>query len=682
MIYHQKTVPKVEKYSYLLKAAAIVSSLLLASCGDNSGDDARSNYLHDKLIMLSDSIGYANPRFIEKCDSLMAQSKDSMDYYEIFATKGMRYTVADPADSMLYYADRILRWTNTREKKSLRLNGIESRGYALKASYYHIMRQNTDSAIHLFSKAYIKAMNSDIIYNVPNLAANLGDAYVFKDDLPNAAHWYRRALYVADSLNLPERSIASIYMGLGRIYTQLQDYPTARKYYEYADARFSMMKYNMQVYFLNNYGNLFYYSRNYDAAKNMFLRMKSHIGTSGQENINDINLCKINLADVYLNLGNADSASILVDEVEPYYRKLNVESCLYYIGTIKIGIAIQKRQLDKVREIIAGEHFTYPVEQSLKGIRARYMKRYYSLTGDYKTALKLTEQTQAEEDSMAHNKMNMRSAEIMMRFTADTLKLHHEMAISKKNEEVTAARVTIVIIILLMVTIVLASAYKLMYIKKKRLQLQLKVISLRQENIRQRVSPHFIFNVLNHQIGHDTPGDDNTLVELSNLIRCNLELLGESSISLRKELDFVDRYLAIEQKLMGEQVNYTKDIKCDMDEVKLPPMLIQILVENAIKHGLRATEKEKQLTISAEEDGDSCKIRVEDNGKGFDCTKQSVNSTSTGLNVVRQTVTFINSANKSKMHFSISNVTAADGSVSGCRATLTIPKNISFTNYK
>lgn len=672
----------MEKYSYLLKAAAIASCVLLASCGDNSGENTRSEDQHANLIMLSDSIGYANPHFLEKCDSLMAQSRDSMDYYEIYATKGMRYTVADPADSMLHYADRILRWAYTNEKKSPRLSGIESRGYALKGSYYHIMRQNTDSAIQLFSKAYIKAMDSDINYNAPNLAANLGDAYVFKDDLPNAAHWYRRALYVADSLNLPERSIASIYMGLGRIYTQLQDYSAAQKYYEYADARFSMMKYNMQVYFLNNYGNLFYYSRNYDAAKNMFLRMKRHIETSGQENINDINLCKINLADVYLNLGNADSASILVDEIEPYYRKLNIESCIYYIGTIKIGIAIHKRQLDKVREIIAGEHFNYPVEQSLKGIRARYMKRYYSLTGDYKTALKLTEQTQAEEDSMAHNKMNMRSAEIMMRFTADTLKLHHEMAISKKNEEVTAARVTIVIIILLMLTIVLASAYKFMYIKKKRLQLQLKVISLRQENIRQRVSPHFIFNVLNHQIGHDAASDDNTLIELSDLIRINLELLGESSISLKKELDFVDKYLAIEEKLMGEQVNYSKDINCDTEEVKLPPMLIQILVENAIKHGLRPIDKEKQLTIRAEQDGDSYKISVEDNGKGFDCTKQSVNSTATGLNVVRQTVTFINSANKPKMHFCICNVTAADGTVSGCRATLTIPKNISFTKYK
>ena len=209
----------MEKYSYLLKAAAIASCVLLASCGDNSGETTRSEDQHANLIMLSDSIGYANPHFLEKCDSLMAQSRDSMDYYEIYATKGMRYTVADPADSMLHYADRILRWANTNEKKSPRLSGIESRGYALKASYYHIMRQNPDSAIQLFSKAYIKAMDSDINYNAPNLAANLGDAYVFKDDLPNAAHWYRRALYVADSLNLPVMSIVFNDTATTEIYT-------------------------------------------------------------------------------------------------------------------------------------------------------------------------------------------------------------------------------------------------------------------------------------------------------------------------------------------------------------------------------------------------------------------------------------------------------------------------------
>ena len=676
-------VVNVGKYCNLLKAAAMASALLLTACGKNSGEDTRSELQHDRITMLVDSIGYASPKFMAICDSLLSLAKDSADYYELFATKGMRYTIANPADSMLYYADKTLVWTNSISNMTPRIMGIKSRGYALKASYYHTMRQDNDSAIIYFTKAYSTAMQSDIIYNAPNMAANLGDAYVFRDDLPNAAQWYRRALYVADSLNLPERSIASINMGLGRIYTQLQDYGNAQKYYEDADARFNMMKYNMQVYFLNNYGNLYYFSGDYLAAKNMFLRMKRLIeDNGGDKNINDISLCKINLADVYLNLGNTDSAQILIDEIEPFYRKYNVESAIYYIGTIKIGIAVKKGQLDRVKQIVSGEHYKFPIEQSMKGIRARYMKQYYSLTGDYRKALELTELTQAEEDSMAHNKMNMRSMEIMMRFTADTLKLHHEMAINKKNEEVMTARVTVMIIILALVTVMLSSAYMFIYIKKRRLQLQLKVINLRQENIRQRISPHFVFNVLNQQIGLGGQKDDNTLVELSKLIRRNLELLGKSSISLKEELDFVDSYVTIEQKLIGESLHYCKDIRCDIQQLCLPPMLVQILVENAIKHGLKAIDKEKHLTIRVIEDNDDYSVTVEDNGKGYDCRIQSPNSTATGLNVIRQMITFINGGNKSKMHFGITNITDDKGNTVGCKATLKIPKNISFNNFK
>ena len=73
---------------------------------------------------------------------------------------------------------------------------------------------------------------------------------------------------------------------------------------------------------------------------------------------------------------------------------------------------------------------------------------------------------------------------------------------------------------------------------------------------------------------------------------------------------------------------------------------------------------------------------VENNGKGYDCRIPSPNSTATGLNVIRQMITFINSGNKSKMRFSITNITDEKGNAVGCKATLRIPKNISFNNFK
>ena len=443
---------------------AIISIMTMIACGDNAHKHSRSEKQTERLSLLYDSIGYANENYLRICDSLLNNTHDSLDYYEIFVAKGGHYTISNPADSMLFFANNTIAFVVRHKDKNERLNGIASKAYSLKATYFHQLRQNNDSAIALFKKAYDYAMQSDYMQSAADMAANTGDAYIFKDDLPKGAEWYRRALYLADSLNLPEKSTASIYMGLGRIYTQMQDYTTAREFYEDAEKRYAIMQPNMKIYFLNNYGNFYYYQHDYPNALKMFLRMRDEIvtqqGAEGND-ASDINLCRINLADVYLNLGNTDSAQVLVEKCEPFFRKYNIEAAIYYANTIKIGICLNRKNLACVRNIIGGEHYHYPIERPIKRIRARYMKHYYIMTGNYDKALEIIEQSRNEEDSLAHNKMNMRADEIMLRFTADTLKLHHQIAINKKNDEMNAAYITISIVILLLIILTLGTAYQI-----------------------------------------------------------------------------------------------------------------------------------------------------------------------------------------------------------------------------
>ena len=659
----------------------IISVMAMIACGDNGHKHQRSKEQDNRLALLYDSIGYANENFLSICDSMLRQAQDSLDYYDIFVAKGGHYTIHNPADSMLYYANKTIAFIDRCEYKGERLYGLAGKAYSLKATYFHQMRQEKDSAITLFKKAYDYALQSDIKQSAADMAANTGDAYIFKDDLPKGSEWYRRALYLADSLNMPNKATASIYMGLGRIYTQMQDYKTASYYYKDAEKQYDIMQPNMKIYFLNNYGNFYYYQQDYTNALKMFLRMKDEIertqGADGND-ANDINLCRINLADVYLNLGNIDSAQVFVNKCEPFFRKYNVEVAIYYINTIKIGICLKKNNLQCVRNIIDGENFRYAIEQPLKSIRARYMKDYYIMIGNYDKALEIIEQSRQEEDSLAHNKMNMRTNEIMLRFTADTLKLHHQIAINKKNDEMNAAYLTIAIVILLLIILTLGTAYLIIYIRKRKLQEQLSIINLRLENARQRISPHFVFNVLNQQIGkHDD--NDNTLVEMSKLIRYNLELMGKSYISLAEEMEFVDHYVSIQKKLIGDSMHYIKNIKGDIEHIIVPAMIVQILVENSVKHGLKAIEGEKYLTISILQENGTTYITVEDNGPGFNCCKQNDYSTSTGLKVVRQIINLTNSNNKAKIKFAICNITSTDGdNILGCRASLTIPNNIKY----
>ena len=101
-------------------------------------------------------------------------------------------------------------------------------------------------------------------------------------------------------------------------------------------------------------------------------------------------------------------------------------------------------------------------------------------------------------------------------------------------------------------------------------------------------------------------------------------------------------------------------------------MMVQILTENAILHGLKNKEGEKRLCIKVEDMGTQVRITVSDNGPGFDIRSDYGERTRTGLNIIRSTVSTLNMENgKTKIRFDIKNE-------NGCHASLTISKDIKY----
>ena len=110
--------------------------------------------------------------------------------------------------------------------------------------------------------------------------------------------------------------------------------------------------------------------------------------------------------------------------------------------------------------------------------------------------------------------------------------------------------------------------------------------SLRLKNIRNRISPHFIFNVLNREISSLKDRESNhRLYELVKLIRYNLELTESLAVTLAEELDFVKTYIGLEEQVLqpGFEFHIDIDPALDIHRVKIPVMLLQIPVENAVK---------------------------------------------------------------------------------------------------
>jgi len=140
------------------------------------------------------------------------------------------------------------------------------------------------------------------------------------------------------------------------------------------------------------------------------------------------------------------------------------------------------------------------------------------------------------------------------------------------------------------------------------------------EALRMQLHPHFLFNTLNAisvLIDRDPEDARRTLGRLSDLLRLTLEYDGVQEVPFEREMDFLDRYLAIEKTRFGDRLTVRLDVDPDVMHASIPAMLLQPLVENAIKHGINRQRGPGIVEISARRNDGTLRLQVRDNGVGL-----------------------------------------------------------------
>ena len=620
------------------------------------------------LACIDDSVEAMSVHAPEIIRKALASATDSLTYYEYYVRKAKYFCLSATPDSLYPILDQTISYCKLQPATERR-NSLLAYAYNCKAIAYHNYRKNPDEVIRLYKDATTLLANSDAKDQMPKVCANLGDAYIFKSQLPEAAACYRRALFLVDSLRLPSSENITLYLGLATIYLQLNDFDTSLKYYQQTEKYFSQMTVGMQAYYLNNYGNYYYYTKNYKASLQKFLTMKAFLEKHHKTDTFDMYLCKLNLADVYLNLDKVALSEKYLDEIEPWFAENGNEVSIYYVNSIRIGQAVKRGNMAMVKDILSHEKKSDSMEFSLRQIRNRYLRKYYEAIGDYRGAYDNLRTDVQQNDSLEHNRIKMRASEIMNRLAQDTIRLHHNLDVIQR------AYATMVAIVSLVVVIILIFALLVMRSRKRNAQDKMRNMQLRLACVRNRISPHFVFNVLNGKILKSNEHDANDLLDLTKLIRANLDLSCRLDVTLREELDFVKRYVDVEKQLVGDDFEFAINIaeSVNIDQVRIPSMFVQILVENAFVHGLKGWDGHKIIHIGISKEGKNTCIKVRDNGPGFDI--RSVGKKRTGLNVITQTIVIVNERNKNKMTFSLNNE-QENGKNVGCVATIVIPENI------
>ena len=139
--------------------------------------------------------------------------------------------------------------------------------------------------------------------------------------------------------------------------------------------------------------------------------------------------------------------------------------------------------------------------------------------------------------------------------------------------------------------------------------------------LRAQLDPHFLFNTLNSVVASVPPGQRATrdlVAQLAGLMRYTLAAARRDRVLLREELDFVRDYLALERERMGDRLAVEIDADPDALDVLVPPMLVQPLVENAVRHGLAPTAEGGTVRVEARLVGDAVHVLVRDDGAGPD----------------------------------------------------------------
>ena len=666
----------------IIACIAVVTITLLVCNPKHSNNDMAQN---GNLRRLDDSIAALAPSALQAIERGMNEANDSTTYYEYVLREARYYSLTERPERADTLIDRVTAFVMHQDDGyyatngtclSPRLNSLMAGAKACQAARYMSNHRDPRRIVALNKETYNLLLNSNSKHNLPKTCANMADAYMLCNDLPNAAKWYRRALFLVDSLDLPQKENITLYMGLAQIYVTLRNYYKAKFYNDQTEPHVKEMSPSMQAYYVNNLGNYYYFQGDYKNALQTFLRMKKLLEQHGMVRTFDMYLCKINLADVYLNLGKLNDATAMLDDVEPYFRAQGDNTSIYYCNTIRFGIAVKAGRMKEAGRLMTDKTDESLIPYTLVNIRNRYKRRYYELTGNYDKAYALLNRSIAYNDSIEHNLSNMRSAEIMSRFTTDTLQLHRDLAIEHKNAEIQSIKFTSTLAISIAVTSILLLILWYLYLRKRRFKIQLRMMNLKLDNIRNRISPHFMFNVLNNRIIKSDVKESNELTELAQLIRANLDMSSTLGVELQKELEFVQQYVRVESYLMGDDFNFSIDIAPDVDtsRVKIPSMFIQIMTENSIKHALRNKEGVKLLSITVRREQHNTVIRVTDNGPGFN---PATLRRKTGMNIISQTIAVINVRNKDKIRFAIRNIYSPDGQqTKGCEATLKVPDGV------
>ena len=626
-----------EKYKTMKMLLVLMSSILLFSCEENH----------------------------QSANIPMQQTMDSLK---------MWYTQME-GDSMEAASRRIKIYLDqhqddsTEPMRKLRTEWLKARGV-----YFSAIKGLPDSALTYTEQALTEMQGLKGMDEIRVLAmANRADFYRQLGQLDKSADAYLQALQTADATGVSDSLKIPLMLGISTAYTFMGDYSNSQRWWQRLGTMVPIMKRGDQFIYYNNLGNDFYFQAKYQEARDCFQKAAELVKGDADKQW-DYYTAVANLGEIYIRLQQADTAQQMIQQADSFFRRVNFPPLIYYIATSHMELKMLEGDIQGAQAIAASSPKDDISIPAAKVLRLKALERLMKKTGRWKNAMDIHDELHLLNDSIQTIQSSMRMSAQLLQYRHDKQLLEKQQEIDHQQMKNRLAWALLMVAILTVIVMVILYQLRRRRQRMQELATRQQIVVLRMENTRNRITPHFIYNALSHEMLEQMKGRAVDLNALTQLLRRGVEQADMLDTTLSEELRFVDYYVEIEGRQMGNKLCYHKEIANEVnpDNVHLPAMTIQIFVENAIKHGLQRQGGE--LTIRVGRQSDNTLIEVIDNGRGLGTSKPMEH---TGMKVVRQTIQMLNEHNRQQITFGIANATP-----SGCRAWLLVPDdfNYSFTS--
>lgn len=657
----------------LLMSAFLLTTFV--SC-QNDKNEIRPN---QEVAEINDTLRAGNiPHAIEMTETLKRKALakgDSALWSEAMVEQGIIAYYQGNAPLVLASADSAILWLERQDPTKERAC-VLAKAYQTHGAYYDQYYYNPDSSAIYLRKAVDNVEISGIKEDLPQAYGNYANALRMAASLDSAAFYYHRAITTADSLGLEPIHYIPLYNGIASVLTDMRDFTNSSFWWDKSMGILESMSHYDKFNTLTGYGNDLYYREDYDGANKVFMRLKNILdsvpGARWEAMFTDVNL-----ADSYLRLGATSKAMEMLETPTRYFSEEQPNPVVTsYIHTLLIRAAAAKGEYEHGIKLAMAhpEADTLRLEQHLARLKA--MEDLYSNVGNHRLAYTTRCRYDHLNDSLRSYKLGQQISALTTQYQRDRRILDLEAGNTRQQAHIYKLMAAVAIAIAIIIGLVLFFVIRRANMRRREEKMMNKIISLRQENLRNRVTPHFIYNALNHELHNEKNGKPSHLDALVHLIRRQQIIASEILIPFSEELKFTDDYISIISDNGRDPFDYNYSIEKGIDtEFPFPSMILQILVENAFKHGFSTLSPgtERKLYISVKNsEGNRISVSVFNN-----CGPEPSNAEKggTGLHVLVETLRLINEHNREQTIFSLDTEAELHG-LKGYNATITLPNNL------